>query len=406
MSKISSIEGIHKSNVSSHIYEAKNGTPEQNMAKILEMLGGIETIIGKDDIVIIKPNAQQISHNMTNTNTIKEFIDRVLNIPGYKGEIIIAENHHLNSDNKGGWTTSKKNGDYNLNELVDCYVERGITNVTKYHWRDVGRIPNFSIRDSKNRKVVSCPEEGDGYVWSDEVYTYKGRKAKMSYPIFTSRYSGVTIDFKNGAWKSGEYTEQPIKFINISALRNHSNSGVTAAIKNYLGVVDLSCGYHGIKPSGYYNFHYIAVNWPLIPFLREGMKSFITSNIAKKQKTIFKIAQFIGPQNGALGGAVGHFMKTIRKADLNIIAAEYAGHEGRRRPPGHTKTVLASKDPVALDYYAGKYVLLPLGGRKAQYNDPDNPRGTFFKYLRHCNQQGIGSLNEKDWISHKFNFNS
>jgi len=406
MSDLSEGEGINMSNKVCHVYEAKNGIPEQNMAKVLEMLGGIETFIGKDDIVIIKPNAQQIGHNMTNTNTIMEFIDQVLNIPGYSGEIIIAENHHLDGDNKGGWTTSKKNGDYNLNELVACYAERGITNVTKYHWRDVGRIHNSPYRDIETRKVVSGPEEGDGYVWPNEVYSYRGRKVQMSYPIFTSVYSGVTIDFKHGAWKDGDYTGQPVKFINISALRNHSNSGVTASIKNYLGVVDLSCGYHGIEPFGFYNFHYIAVDWPLIPFLREGMKSFITSKFAKKQKTIYKIVQYVGPQNGALGGAVGHFMKTVRMADLNIIAAEYSGHEGRRNTPGHTRTVLASKDPVALDYYAGKYVLLPMGGRRARYNDPDNPKGAFHKYLKHCHQEGIGSLSEREWILHRFDFNS
>jgi hypothetical protein len=267
--------------------------------------------------------------------------------------------------------------------------------VTKYHWRDAG---------SGQGRVVSGPDEGDGYVWCEEEYSYHGIKAKMTYPIFTSPYSGVTIDFKNGAWKNGKYTGQPVKFINISALRNHSNAGVTAAVKNYLGVVDLSCGYRGKEPEGYYNFHYIAVDWPSVGILREGMKSLITSNLMRKQRITQKIADYVGPQTGALGGAVGHFMKTIRTADLNIIAAEYGGHEGRRKAPGHTKTVLASTDPVALDYFAGKYVLLPLGGSRARYNDPDNPRGTFHKYLKLCHAQGIGTLNEAEMVLHKFDF--
>jgi len=386
------------------IYESKNGTPEQNMAKVLEMLGGIETLIGKDDIVIVKPNAQKIRHNMTNTNTMREFIDQVLNIPGFAGEVIIAENNHCHPDNSAGWTTEHKNGDYNLNELIAYYNDRGIKNVTKYHWRDAGTVLNSVIRDSERGKIVSGPDEGDGYVWSDEDYYYKGRKTKMTYPIFTSSYSGTTIDFKNGAWKSGKYTQQPVKFINISALRNHSNAGVTATVKNYLGVVDLTCGYHGQEPAGYYNFHYIAVDWPSISVLREAMKSFITSKFAKRQKTIRKVAGFVGPQNGAIGGAVGHFIKTIRKADFNIITAEYTGHEGRRKTPIHTKTVLASTDPVALDYYAGKYVLYPLGGKRAEYNNPDNIRGTFRKYLELCCAEGVGTLNEAEMVVHKFDF--
>jgi hypothetical protein len=388
----------------SHIYESKNGTPEQNMAKILEMLGGIETLIGKDDIVIIKPNAQKIRHNMTNTNTILEFINQVLSIPGFAGEVIIAENNHCHPSNAAGWTTEYKNGDYNLNELIAYYNDRGIKNVTKYHWRDAGTVPNFAIEDCEQGRIVSEPQEGDGYVWSDEEYSYHGCKTKMTYPIFTSSYSGVTIDFKNGAWKNGKYTQQPVKFINMSALRHHSNAGVTATVKNYLGVVDLTCGYHGLEPAGYYNFHYIAVDWPLVGILRKAMKSFITSKFAKKRKITRKVAGFVGPQNGAMGGAVGHFIKTIRKADLNIITAEYAGHRGRHIQPGHTKTVLASTDPVALDYYAGKYVLYPLGGPRAGFNNPDNPRGTFRKYLELCCAEGIGTLNEAEMIIHKFDF--
>jgi hypothetical protein len=134
------------------------------------------------------------------------------------------------------------------------------------------------------------------------------------------------------------------------------------------------------------------------------MKSFITSKFAKKHKTFRKIAGFVGPQNGAMGRAVGHFIKTIRKADLNIITAEYAGHQGRWRPPAHTKTVLASTDPVALNYYAGKYVLYPLGGKRAEYNNPDNMRGTFRKYLELCCAEGIGTLNEAEMVVHNFDF--
>ena len=394
------------SKIVSHIYESKNGTPEQNMAKVLEMLGGIETIIGKDDIVVVKPNAQQIRHNMTNTNTMRGFIDQVLNIPGFAGEVIIAENHHCHPDNTAGWTTEYRNGDYNLNELIAQYNDRGIANVTKYHWRDAGVVPNSIVKDSERGRIVSGPDEGDGYVWTDREYSYRRRRTKMTYPIFTSSFSGVTIEFKNGVWKNGKYTGQPVKFINMSALRHHSNAGVTATVKNYFGVVDLTCGYNGEEPAGYYNFHHIAVDWPSIGILRRPMKWFITSKVAKKQGTIRRIAGFVGPQNGALGGAVGHFMKAIRRADFNIITAEYAGHQGRRATPVHTKTVLASTDPVALDYYAAKYVLYPLGGRKAGYNDPDNPRGTFRKYLELCHAEGIGTLDESEMVTHKFDFNS
>ena len=81
----------------SYIYHAQNGTPEQNTAKVLEMMGGIERFIGKDDIVILKPNAQWWNQGMTNTNAMKAFIALVLAIPGCKGEIIIADNNQFYS---------------------------------------------------------------------------------------------------------------------------------------------------------------------------------------------------------------------------------------------------------------------------------------------------------------------
>jgi len=45
-------------NASQTIYRAVNGMPVQNIDKIIEMMGGIQNIIGTDDIVVIKPNVQ------------------------------------------------------------------------------------------------------------------------------------------------------------------------------------------------------------------------------------------------------------------------------------------------------------------------------------------------------------
>ncbi|MFV1975187.1 MAG: hypothetical protein ACC651_05525, partial [Candidatus Scalindua sp.] len=40
------------------LYRAVNGTPDRNLVKVMEMMGGIEKLIGSDDVVVIKPNAQ------------------------------------------------------------------------------------------------------------------------------------------------------------------------------------------------------------------------------------------------------------------------------------------------------------------------------------------------------------
>lgn len=390
----------------SHIHISKDGAPEQNIAKVIEMMEDIEALIGREDIVIIKPNAQRPGHGGTNANTIKGFIDPVLNISNFSGEIIIAENHHDDPDNSRGWTTTKRNGDFNLNELIEYYQENGHPNVTKYHWRDGGSNPSPLQFKAGWGGIVSGPEEGDGYVWDDEEYVYRGRRVKMSYPIFTSAFSGITIDFKNGAWKDGRYTGQPVKFINMSTLNHHSGiyAGVTASVKNYLGVIDMTCGEQGPEPKGYYNFHYIALGWPKDTILGSILESLVRSKVVRKSISLTKAIRKIGPVSGAIGGAVGHFMKTIRMADLNIIAAEYAGYEGRWETPAHTRTVLASTDPVALDYYAAKYVLYPQGGSKAELNNPDNKNGIFRQYLELCHAQGIGTLDENQMVIHEYDF--
>lgn len=95
-------------------------------------------------------------------------------------------------------------------------------------------------------------------------------------------------------------------------------------------------------------------------------------------------------------------MKNIRMLDLNIITAEWIGWGSRTdlNKRSRAKSVLASTDPVALDYYAGKYVLLPTSkkydesGGYSKLHDPDDKNGPFRKFLEECYRQGIGTLDE------------
>jgi len=358
------------------VFVSRNGSAGQNMDKVVEMMGGIEKIIGKDDIVILKPNAQWWNQGTTNTNAMKRFIELVLGIPGFQGEVIIAENHHCagpkNSQAVRGWTTQERNGDFNLYELVDYFQKNGNKNVTKYHWIDVGSaaadqsLKSKIMRPAKGLvkqmlgikagRMVRSPADGDGYVWTDIEYAYGEKKVVMNYPIFTSEFSGTTIDFKYGAWRNGKYTGQPVKFINFAGLNHHSDfAGATSSVKNYLGVVDLS---KDIPTPEYVNFHYIGIP--------------------------------------GMGGAVATFMKTIRKADLNIVTAEWVGFASRTdtalsvRP----RAILASTDPVALDYYGTKYILLPLGGPVSSLNDPDNANGPLYRYLKLCSELDGGRFGD------------
>ncbi|PQP33505.1 hypothetical protein C6A37_12575, partial [Desulfobacteraceae bacterium SEEP-SAG9] len=79
----------------SEIFLSRNGTPQQNVLKVIEMMGGVGSIFDKDDIIVLKPNAQWWNQGRTNLEAIKGFIDCVLKMSNFQGEIIIAENHHF-----------------------------------------------------------------------------------------------------------------------------------------------------------------------------------------------------------------------------------------------------------------------------------------------------------------------
>ena len=383
----------------SDIYLAKNGTPEDNVKKVVDMLGGIKNFITENDIVIIKPNAQWWNQGRTNLAAIKGFIDLILEIPNFHGEIIIAENHHFmdlslpkgEKDNTRGWThLSEINGfigdeNHNINTLISLYEKQGFKNVTKYHWRDGGAKRSESWGNGQNGGLVNSPADGDGYLWTDidflcsGVWGLKSWKVKLTYPVFTSKYSGITVDFKEGAFRrnsNGSATflpEKKVKFINFSVLNTHGeDTGITSSIKNYMGVTDLSCGAWGLEPKGYVNVHECGERF--YPY--------------------------------AKAGPIGYFMKMIRKADLNIVTAEWVGWGSRTdvTKAQQMKTILASIDPIALDYYSSKYLVYPLSKKQSLHN-PDNPKSSIAKFLKTAMMScGTGTMNENSMKVHAYDF--
>lgn len=359
------------------IYRSLNGTPSENLIKAIELMGGIDKVIGENDIVVIKPNVQWWNHGATNLSALKTLVDLIMNRPsGFYGEVVIAENCHRGSEpwtvQESGWIrvyerNSDVNGINNFNELTDhlkkIYGERYST----IHWIDV----------AYGAKRVFSPADGNGYVYCDGtggvplISLDNGktgedfREVIMTYPIFkTDR--GTIIDFKNGIWSEGAYTEQPLCFINFATINHHSHYvGVTGAVKNYFGVVDISGGGWGKLAAKYNNFHSFAYNeWDF------------------------------GPVPGTMGTEVALFMNTIRKADLNIIAAEWVGLASRTEPPvAHTRAVLISSDPVALDYHAAKYLLF--ANSSISIHNPDNEQSPLNHYLVKCSENGGGVFDEK-----------
>jgi len=363
------------------VHRAVNGAPYENLTKVIEMLRGIENIIGSDDVVVIKPNVQWWNQGAPNLSALKTFIDLIMNCAGgFYGEVVIAENCHRGSEPwnsiDSGWTRKfERNSDIpgidNYNDLCRHLKNTYENNFSTHHW----------IRVSSGAKRVYGPADGDGYVYCDgtggiPLLSYDNglagegyRSTIMTYPVFTTD-KGTIIDFKNGIWKKGSYTEQPLKFINFAAMNHHSTySGATSAVKNYLGISDISGGpdpFEGGKlTEQYYNFHSFPFNkWSP------------------------------GPKPGMLGAEIAVFMNTVRKADLNITTAEWVGLASRTNPPvAHTRAVLASTDPVSLDYHAAKYILYP--NSKCRIHNPDDGKSPLHQYLAKCAEIGGGIFDER-----------
>ena len=372
--RMSSAWARHTCQKKSKIYIAKNGTPQENIKEVIDMMGGITKFIGNRDIIILKPNCQWWNQGRTNLAAMKGFIDLILQIPDFKGEVIIAENHHFmdntlpehEKDNIRGWIKlSEINGEidgvnHTMNSMVNLFHKQGHKNVSKVHWRDGGQKYD-DWGNGQNGGIVSSPAMGDGYVWSDIDYVYSplfGLKkwyVKMTYPVFTSPYSGIVIDFMNGAFQrdgkgGGRYVKnRPVKFINFAALNDHGrDTGITGTVKNYMGITDLSCGDWGKTPAGYHNVHACGGRF-------------------------FRYAK---------AGPLGFFMKKIRKADLNIITAEWIGWGDRIdiNKATRSRMILAGTDPVALDYYGAKYLILPLS-KNTKYHDPDRLSSPIHRFL-------------------------
>lgn len=371
-----SVQGKITNGSQSIIYRSINGNPSENITKVFEIMGGIENIFGENDIVVIKPNVQWWNHGATNLAALRTLVDIIMNRPGgFLGEVVIAENCHRGKEpwtvEQSGWIriyerNSDINGIRNFNELTDHLKKTYGNRYSTIHWIDV----------AYGERRVFGPEDGTGYVYCDGtggvplLSMDNGRTGDdfreviMTYPIFKTD-NGTIIDLKNGIWKNGTYTEQPLRFINFATINHHSHYvGVTGAVKNYFGVVDISGGGWGKLANKYNNFHSFAYNeWDF------------------------------GPVPGTMGAEVAMFMNTIRKADFNIIAAEWVGLASRTEPPvNHTRAVLVSTDPVALDYHAAKYLLF--ANSSIQIHNPDNEQSPFRHYLIKCAESGGGVLDE------------
>ncbi|MDD1748720.1 MAG: DUF362 domain-containing protein [Methanothrix sp.] len=298
-------------------------------------------IIGKDDVVIIKVNSQWDERGGTNSDLVKSLVQAILDHPqGFAGEVVIADNGQgqFGSTGSGGSLSYARNNAedkaQSMQTVADSFPDQ---KVSTYLWDTI-----------TNKKVEEYAkgDMADGYIVP--ALPDAQTKIAVTYPKFQTKY-GTCISFKLGVWDAynQSYNSDRLKVLNVPVLKTHGGYGVTACIKHYMGVV--------------------------------------SDRLSREAG---------GRAHYSVGsGGMGTQMVETRFPDLNILDAIWINaHPGRG--PGtsydeasHTGIVAASIDPVALDYWAAKNVLMS-AARENGYDDlesldPDNTSpGSFGDWLR------------------------
>jgi uncharacterized protein (DUF362 family) len=294
-------------------------------------------LIATGDVVLLEINCQWAERGGTNTDLIRAVIQAVLDHPGgFRGEVIVADNGQAQygSDRRGGslsWSNANSaDRRQSAMDVIRSFQAKG-SHVTGVLWDDFTtvRVQEFSRGDKK-----------DGFVVEDQR---RSTGLEISYPKFSTEY-GTLVSFKEGIWNenAGAYDAKKLKIINMPVLKSHGIYQVTGAVKSYMGT------------------------------------------------TSDKLTS--GRAHSSIGaGGMGTQMAGTRIPVLNIMDMIWIAPEGGPRSVYTTAVqinkIAASTDPVALDYWASKYILMPEaakqpGGRAPSMNPDGAQPGTFGYWLR------------------------
>jgi hypothetical protein len=301
---------------------------------------GPSGLIAVDDVVLIKINAQWDQRGGTSTDLLHSLIAAIVDHPdGFTGEIIVADNGQGQYGPRGSggsldWSSNNAEvRSQSAQSVVDSFAADH--RVSTYLW------------DTITRKRVAEYDEGDaedGYVVAETKSSTTG--ALAAYPKFRSVY-GTHVSFKHGIWNPNRqsYDSDRLKLVNVPVLKPHSIFGVTGCIKHYMGVTS----------------------------------DRLTANAGARA------------HNSVGTGGMGTEIAETRFPTLNILDAIWVSLTPGNGPQvtynGATRVdvIAASTDPVALDYWAAKYILVQGARKKGRSNvaslDPDSER-SFARWLR------------------------
>jgi hypothetical protein len=294
-------------------------------------------LIGSDDVILIKINSQWSERGGTNTDLLKGLIQYIVDHPdGFRGEVIIADNGQgmFGSARNGGrldWDhTNSKDRTQSAQDVADYFAGRGYR-VSGVLW---DRMTKNQVRE------FETGDRGDGFVVEPGA---QSTGIIISYAKFTTKY-GTPVSFKRGIWNEGakRYDSDKLKVINAPVLKSHGSYQVTGAIKSYMGTPSNSL-----------------------------------TNMT--------------PHQSVGRGGMGTQMAKTRFPVITILDMIYITPDGGPNAPysraAQKNMIACATDPVALDYWAGKNVLMPAardaGNRRASTLDPDGREpGTFGYWLR------------------------
>ncbi len=301
---------------------------------------GTGGLIGSADTIVIKVNSQWDQRGGPNTDLLKALIGLIVAHPeGFTGEVVVADNGQAQygSGSKGGsldWAQNNaEDKAQSVQKVVGSFKKN---NVSTYLWDNITttRVNEYSEGDLTDGYVVNTQRAANGFM--------------VSYPKFTTCH-GTHISLKKGVWsaRTGKYAPSSLKLLNLPTFKTHFIYGVTGCVKHFMGVVSDK----------------------------------LTAQLGARSHDLVCV------------GGMGTEIAGVRFPALNILDATWVNAKPAGGPwtPYEAATrgdiIVGGLDPVAIDYWAAKNILMPLareaGHKDLSSIDPDNVRDkTFGNWLR------------------------
>jgi hypothetical protein len=275
-------------------------------------LAGPSGLIAPEDIVLIKVNAQWKYRGCTNSDVIRGLVQRIIDHPdGFRGEVVLFENGQgrgsLNCDTSSSYGDSSVHANANDERHSFLYLVNNL-------FKDP-RVSSFLLDPIGGTFIDSSDHRTNGY----------RRFENVSYPCFTTA-GGHRVELREGVWQGSGFGAN-LKLINVPVLKHHDTGGseITASLKHVYGIVSMNDGQSNFR-------HY-----------------------------------------SGLGETCGKMMASVATPVLNILDAIWVSYTTLGGYPASStfraNQLAASQDPVALDYWAAKYILYPIDSNYLHHPD-------------------------------------